>query len=217
MKPSDLATPEPADDFESEDEFEAALAQAPEKPVDEVDPFDPENLRVDQSQIDLGVGKPIYTTLAVRKPKKTEWFQVNPSDKYKIRIAFFEDEASGEIYALTPGVREQLKLHDYRTATLHLCVNRQGVPFLWPIKKSGVDGKANRWFDSANEAASIAQKGWIRMSADSDSYVVYPAITEFAPPSWPEKNMKELLKLAFRERMIQDMEHPLIRQLRGLA
>jgi hypothetical protein len=208
----------PEDDPELEEAFEVALAQPPEEPEDEIEPFDPENLKIDQSKLDVGISsKPIYTTLAVRKPKKAEWFRVHPSDEFKTRIAFFEDEEEREIYAIVPAVSEQLEPYDYKTATMYLCINRQGVPFLWPVKQSGVDGKPMRWFDSANDAVKEARKHWIRIRADADSYVMYTTTIEIPEPTWPEGTMRDMLKLAFRERIVKDMEHPIILQLRGMA
>ena len=218
IKPAEpQAVVEPENDPQLQEEFEVALAQPPEEPEDEIDPFDPKNLKIDQSKLDVGISKPIYTTLAVRKPKKTEWFRVHPLDEFKTRIAFFEDEEEREIYAIVPAVYEQLEPYDYKTATLYLCINRQGVPFLWPVKRSGVDGKPMRWFDSANDAVVTARKQWIRLRPDADSYVMYTTTIEIPEPTWPEGTMRDMLKLAFRERIVKDMEHPIVLQLRGMA
>jgi hypothetical protein len=34
---------------------------------------------------------------------------------------------------------------------------------------------------------------------------------------WPEKSLSELLKLAFRDRIIDSAEHPVVKRLRGLS
>ncbi len=36
-------------------------------------------------------------------------------------------------------------------------------------------------------------------------------------PQWPEEDSEKLLKIAFRERFIRNLDHPLLRQLLGLS
>jgi len=155
--------------------------------------------------------------LAGRKPKKTEWIRVHPSNDYRTRIAYFEEEDERLMYAIAPAVLEQLEPNEYKTATLYLTINRQGTPFLWPVKKSGVDGKPMRWFDSANIAVEKAKTQWIRIRPDEGSYVVYTTLIDIPEPEWPEMSMKEILKLAFRQYFVKDMDHPIILNLKGMA
>jgi hypothetical protein len=36
-------------------------------------------------------------------------------------------------------------------------------------------------------------------------------------PAWPNESDEELIKIAFREKFISSMDHPVIRRLKGLA
>jgi hypothetical protein len=43
------------------------------------------------------------------------------------------------------------------------------------------------------------------------------AAGDLPEPEWPELSFREILELSFKGRFIQDIDHPCIRALRGLA
>jgi hypothetical protein len=47
------------------------------------------------------------------------------------------------------------------------------------------------------------------------AYEVYTATGELSEPEWPKLTLKELLRIAFRDRFIEDVSHPVIKRLRG--
>jgi hypothetical protein len=47
------------------------------------------------------------------------------------------------------------------------------------------------------------------------AYEVYEASGDLPDPSWPELSFPEILKVAFKGRYITEVEHPVIRRLRG--
>jgi len=38
-----------------------------------------------------------------------------------------------------------------------------------------------------------------------------------ADPVWPELSFQDLLRIAYRDRMITTLDHPVVKRLRGLA
>ena len=42
-------------------------------------------------------------------------------------------------------------------------------------------------------------------------------VSDMADPAWPELSFYELLKIAYRDRMITSLEHPVVKRLRGLV
>src|SRR5262249_12734467 len=100
---------------------------------------------------------------------------------------------------------------------LFTAINRQGVLFLWPIRLPGADGKVDGWSQSALEAAQKARSGWVRVSANLSlgAYEVWEATGEFGEPDWPDKSFRELLHLAFKGKLIECPDHPVLRRLRG--
>ena len=46
-------------------------------------------------------------------------------------------------------------------------------------------------------------------------YDTFQATGELSEPEWPELSFQEILRLCFRDRFIQDPDHPAIKALRG--
>ena len=87
-------------------------------------------------------------------------------------------------------------------------MNRQGVFFLWPVRLPGSDGKLDEWNRSAMEAAQMATKGWVRVAANMSlgAYEVFQATAELPEPEWPEESFQQLLRIAFKDRFIRDLD-----------
>jgi hypothetical protein len=98
-------------------------------------------------------------------------------------------------------------------------INRQGVLFLWPIRLPGADGKVDDWSRSAMDAANEAMSHWVRVTANMvlQAYEIAVASGRFAELEWPEITFQEIIKIAFRDKMIDDWDHPVLRRLRGEA
>ena len=111
----------------------------------------------------------LLINVACRKPKPTEYFRVHPdADMARPAYVFIDrEEIGGETYFVMPEARPYIVEH-LRPVLLVSCVNRQHVPFLWPIMlpDPGVNnGRQNRWGTSALEAMKAAQTRWVKMTA----------------------------------------------------
>jgi len=49
------------------------------------------------------------------------------------------------------------------------------------------------------------------------AYEVYTAAASWAEPEWPDLPLKEVLRLAFRDKHITTADHPVLKRLRGEA
>ena len=49
------------------------------------------------------------------------------------------------------------------------------------------------------------------------AYEVYTAAASWAEPEWPDLPLKEVLRLAFRDKHITTANHPVLKRLRGEA
>jgi hypothetical protein len=181
------------------------------------DPFDPAALRLDQSFADTGGVKKLLTTVPVRKPNRQDFVRVHPDPAYRLTpAAIIELKEDREVYLLTPAMASQLP-GEFATATLFTTVNRQGVLHLWPVKLPGPDGKHNEWHRSAAEAAERAMKRWVRLTANLSlgAYEMFEATGDLAEPEWPDLPFVDILKIAFRDRIVDTADHPLVQRLRG--
>lgn len=180
------------------------------------DPFDPESLRLSQDfAASIGVKK-VLTTVACRKPNKHEFVRVRPGEDWRLETGVFEDKINRDTYLVERRLWAELA-GDVYPVCLFLAANRQSDIFMWPAKLPGADGRSNTWNDSALSAAQLSQTKWIRLSANMTGgmYDTYEAAGELAEPEWPELTFPAILKLCFKDRFIQNMEHPVIRSLRG--
>jgi hypothetical protein len=102
---------------------------------------------------------------------------------------------------------------------LVLAISRQGAVFIWPVPLPGEDGRRNAWADTAHEAVGLAKERWVRLMPDMGlgAYRIYIAEGQLSEPVWPEKPFEELLELVFKNRVIENEDHLVVRRLRGLA
>ena len=183
------------------------------------DPFDPASLRV-SNNLATGFGvKKLLTTVPVRKPEKTWFVRVHPDPEYQLVTTVIElKDERGEFYLVLPCMREAL-LGESTFGMRRFCVaiNTQGVVFLWPLKLPHSSGRTDDWSRSSAEAAEMAMKNWVRVQSNmsSNSYEVFLATGALADPVWPSQTMRQLLEIAFRDRVIESPDHPILRKLRG--
>jgi hypothetical protein len=190
------------------------------KPESIPDHFKLENLRLNPSFTERAGVKKLRTTVPVRKPNKQDFIQVNPDPAYRNNFAMIELKDEREEYLVIPEVAEQLP-GEIVFKTIYTAINRQGVVFLWSVRLPTPDEKQNAWWDSAREAAEMAMTKWLRVRADM-SLGAYemgtPEREDLADPDWTkvEESFEELLRIAFRGRLVTSLDHPVLKRLRGL-
>jgi hypothetical protein len=200
---------------------EAEMADKPKlKPLDDAasDPFDLTNLRLDQSFVESAGVKKLLTTIPVRKPNPQDFVRVNPSSEYRAALAIIELKDDREIYLVPPAIAIDLP-GEYAMTTIYVAINRQGVTFLWPVRLPAPDGRINEWNRSAAEAAELAMRRWVRVKANMSlgAYEMFEAASTIPDPEWPELPFQELLRIGFRDRLIDRLDHAVVKRLRGLA
>lgn len=160
----------------------------------------------------------MLTSLPVRKPGRQEFVRVHPGEQYRLETGLLELKEDREFYLLHPAMRPELT-DEMVPVRLHLAVARSGAAFLWPVRLPGPDGRRNAWHESAEKAALLATQHWVRLAANmaAGGYDVFTASAALAEPAWPELSMAELLKLAFADRYVTSLDHPMVQRLRGAA
>jgi hypothetical protein len=182
------------------------------------DPFDPVNLRLGQSFTETTPVKKLLRTVPVRKPSAQDFVRVHPAPEFRDNFPIVELRGEREEYIVTAGLIAELA-GEFVTKTLFLAINRQGTPFFWPIRLPGPDGRDLDWWRSGREAAELAMKSWVRLRANMDAgaYDIFVAESAIPDPEWPAADYWELIRIAFRDHLIDHIDHPVIKRLRGSA
>ena len=123
-----------------------------------------------------------------------------------------------EDYLVQPAILPELT-GEVVYKTVFTAVNRQGVVFLWPVRLPAPDDRKSEWPRSAREAAELAMTQWVRLKANLSlgAYEITVAESVMADPVWPQLSFQDLLRIAYRDRMITTLDHPVVKRLRGLA
>ncbi|CUI27281.1 hypothetical protein [Achromobacter kerstersii] len=158
----------------------------------------------------------IVTNVPARKPNSHAFIRVHPSADYRLQVFILNTKDDGENYLVSPKLYAELA-QEVRPKMLYTGVTREGNPFLWPVNMPGEDGRLDDWSQSAHQAAGIAQTHWVRLVANRSmgAYDVMKAANLSVEPKWPDKTFTELLNLAFRDKVINDLNHVILRRLRG--
>jgi hypothetical protein len=192
------------------DDRKPALSLVQTSPFDDL-----EGLRLPPENEILGAKKTIMS-VPVGKPDRQHFVRVHPDPEYRFDSALLELKLDREIYLVMPQVALEIP-GEYFRATVFTCINRQGNVSLWPIRLPDPDGRQLEWHRTAREAAEMAMKRWLRVVANRSigAYDVYEATGNIPEPEWPDIGFKELLKIAFRDRLIDNPHHPVLKRLRG--
>jgi hypothetical protein len=96
-------------------------------------------------------------------------------------------------------------------------LTRQGVNALWKIRLPRPGDKTSRWTESALLALKLAETEWVRLKADQalGGYTAETATGIKETPRWPDYDFAKLLEIAFRDRLITSLDHPVLKRLRG--
>ena len=179
-------------------------------------PFDPANLRLSQNFGASAGVKKLTTTIPVRKPGKQDYVRVHPDPAYRIETAVLEIKEEQETFLVAQELWDELP-GELTPKVLFTTINRQQVTSLWPIRLPGDDGRIDTWNGSAMEAATFAQKQWVRICSNKSlgAYDVFQATGEIPEPEWPELTLGQILEIAFKGRYIKEFDHPALKRLRG--
>ncbi|MEN1679256.1 MAG: hypothetical protein AAGJ46_06655 [Planctomycetota bacterium] len=179
-------------------------------------PFDPASLALSQDFAATGAVKKKLSRIQVRKPKKQEFVRVRPGADWRLTTMLLEDETAREWYVVHPSLHAELA-DEATPAHLFTAITKQNDVFLWVVKAPKADGSSNPWNDSAFAATADAENDWVKVVSNMamGQYDVYQAVAKFADPEWPPETFAELLQLAFGNRFINDINHDVLRKLRG--
>ncbi len=175
------------------------------------------SLRISQDFTSTMGMKKILTSLAVRKPHRHEFVRVHPDEDHYACVWIFElKDQRDEQYLVSPAMVSELS-GEVVPKVLYLAVNKQKVPFIWPVRLPGPDGKIDAWSASARDAVAHAKVGWVRVASDRDAgcYQVFEPQADLGEPEFLDIGFEAAVQIAFKDRYIDSPDHPAVRRIRG--
>ncbi len=159
--------------------------------------------------------------LPIRMPKKDEYFRACHDKNYSETAMIYYDQTEDgvDIYLVLPAVWPLFYTHDTGVrAILTLAVNRAGHNFIL-VNKYPIPGNklSVEWFNHRRKYTADAKTTWLKVKANMGQgcYRVTPAEDQSPVPAFSEKPFGELLALAFGEHIIDTVNHPIARKIRG--
>jgi len=194
----------------------AEMQSTTDQQASTADPFNPTNLRLSQSFVETAGIRKLLTNVPVRKPSPQDFVRVHPDPAYRENFPIIELKDEREEYIVVADL-VPLLIGEFVTKTLFTAINRQGTVFFWPVRLPSPEGKNLDWWRSSREAAELAMKSWIRVRANMNlgAYDIFQAESVISDPEWPQLGFWELIKIAFRDHLIDRLDHPVIKRLRG--
>lgn len=182
--------------------------------------FSLDSLRIDPMNNQQFEIKKVFSDAPVRKPNKQEFIRVHPD--HMIDMAGIElEDMQKNIFLITPSILNQVaeEFHsDLKYYRMHLAIDRDKNVFVIPAKLSTDPLKPMRWYDSMLEALERAKLNWTKIRANTSiqAYESFEAIGKISEPEWPEESFdKILLEMAFKGKVISEMDHDIFKKLRG--
>jgi len=179
-------------------------------------PFDPKRLRISGGSREGPTARKILASVPVRKPNRQEWFRVHRDQDMRIDTLLLEMRDERLTYLVAPDIAPAIP-GEAVAKTLYTTITRQGVVLLWPVRLPDEHGRLDDWNAVAHEAALRAETKLIRLAANmaAGTYDVYEALEQIAEPEWPGLSLERLLEMAFKDRYVDNFDHPVIRRLMG--
>jgi hypothetical protein len=178
-------------------------------------------LDVDRLRIDQDFGAHIQTrrkalVVPVGRPDKQSWIHLHPDPKEQWSVGMLDDTVNRRHYVVDPDILPEITA-DLVPKLLVPYATRQGSVGLWAIRLPDESGRIDTFNESALAIVREYPAQWIRVLTNQEtrSYDVLECEVEVPTPKFPEGGIRYLLKIAFRNRVIQTLDHPVLKALRG--
>ena len=212
----DLANGEKSENNRTHDSFNTGANNVAQIKKPKID-LERVRARADQ-QIDLGVDTE-YTVIPIRNPKPDEFYRCMAEENYSMDAYILSLKTDNEWYLIDPDILSEIQLESQlRVMTLYVCVTMNSTPFVTCIPQPDEMGKINSWHESGHRTMEEAKQCWVRRQADRSNggYIITKAMNaKLADPKWPTMTLSEIIDRAFDKFYINDIQHPVLRRLRG--
>jgi len=181
--------------------------------------LDLEKFRIDQDFATHIQARKTAISISVRRPDRQHWIWLHPGLDWRASVGIVDDKANQRTYIVDPSILPEVTA-DLVPKLLVTYATRQGTTSLWPIRLPDETGRLDTYNESALTIIEQYPAQWIRVipnQIDRCYDVLETPSVELPAPKWPEGGFKELFAKAFKNRVINDINHPVLKALRGEA
>jgi hypothetical protein len=185
--------------------------------------FNFEALRVTESA-PIAV-KRVVTSIPVKKPKPgVEFFRIRPGSEWQFNTYMLDLGGKGDgegKFLLEPSLYpEVVETKKLKLVTIYTGITYgSGEIFLSEIAQPDAEGKDNEYNRTRRLAYTKAETHWVKLQTNDSigAYDTVFAMSELPDPEWPEEpeNMIKAIEIAFKDKSIDDHNHPNLKKLRG--
>jgi len=179
-------------------------------------PFDPQKLRIGQRFGESQDVRRVLVTVPIQRPHRQAFVRTHPDAEMWIEVALLEVREDRQTFLISPELAPYLP-GEAVAKVLIPTITIHGHVFLWPIRLPDEQGRLDEWNETAFRAAELAKSKWVRLTANmgAGTYDVLEARGQFADPVWPDLTLESFLELGFKGRVITNLDHPVLKRLRG--
>ena len=183
-------------------------------------PIDFDALALPQNYDALLHTEKVLVSVPLRKPLKQDWVRTHREWAQSAFCLRLQGEMKrDDLYLLAPTLVPVVPPGLVAAMRFIPTITRQQVVAMWPLRMpNATNGRADAWATSALAIAGVAREKWVQlrsnMGAGCYEYTELKDLTD--EPVWPPTPWLTLRELAFKDRVIDDLDHPVLRQvLRG--
>jgi len=159
------------------------------------------------------------TRVSTNKPRKDVYFRTHLDYFDDLVVLEIQEGMEKKSYPVTEDVFNSMSEEPSFKSKRYFLYTTQGASYgLWGVSlPMSSDADINSWSESALAVIGRAKTEWIRHYAKrgDSGYRTITASKNLGEPIWPTEGWEELLELAFKDKIINDRDHPVLQKLRG--
>ena len=125
-----------------------------------------------------------------------------------------ECKESKELYIVLPSVYEKhyQNLGIYKPVSLYVAINRKGEIQIIPLRLPTANEPGDWWTLTLERALSQAYHYWTLLIPNyrKERYEVFTRAYLHLPPVWPDRSVPEFVEIAFKGKIIDRADHPVL-------
>ncbi len=178
----------------------------------------PDALKLDVAHHQLAVNASEQSMIPLGAPNKQLFFRV--ASALSMLVCLLDWKADGFSYLLTQTVQRAISEADVKFVKLYVWVDRRDNVGVWAVGVPYSDGTNYDAWKSGHKVCERAKTEWVkkrwnRQMGVYDIVTLHPSV-EAPKPNFPELTMEEVVERVFEGRIIDSVDHPIIRELQGL-